>query len=112
MLKNCIIILKHLEVKAGKQMNRGNLIEILKKKIVVLDGAMGTSIQNYNLNEKDFRGDLLKDFHKDQKGNNDILSITKPEVIKEIHRSFLEAGTDILKQTHLIQQVFLKKITI
>lgn len=78
-------------------MNRGNLIEILKKKIVVLDGAMGTSIQNYNLNEKDFRGDLLKDFHKDQKGNNDILSITKPEVIKEIHRSFLEAGSDIIE---------------
>ena len=71
--------------------------EILKKKIVVLDGAMGTSIQNYNLNEKDFRGDLLKDFHKDQKGNNDILSITKPEVIKEIHRSFLEAGSDIIE---------------
>lgn len=78
-------------------MNRGNLIEILKKKIVVLDGAMGTSIQNYNLNEKDFRGDLLKDFHKGQKGNNDILSITKPEVIKEIHRSFLEAGSDIIE---------------
>lgn len=78
-------------------MNRGNLIEILKKKIVVLDGAMGTSIQNYNLNEKDFRGDLLKDFHKDQNGNNDILSITKPEVIKEIHRSFLEAGSDIIE---------------
>ena len=78
-------------------MNRGNLIEILKKKIVVLDGAMGTSIQNYNLNEKDFRGDLLKDFHKDQKGNNDILSITKPEVIKEIHRSLLEAGSDIIE---------------
>lgn len=78
-------------------MNRGNLSEILKKKIVVLDGAMGTSIQNYNLNEKDFRGDLLKDFHKDQKGNNDILSITKPEVIKEIHRSFLEAGSDIIE---------------
>ena len=58
---------------------------------------MGTSIQNYNLNEKDFRGDLLKDFHKDQKGNNDILSITKPEVIKEIHRSFLEAGSDIIE---------------
>lgn len=78
-------------------MNRGNLIEILKKKIVVLDGAMGTSIQNYNLNEKDFRGDLLKDFHKDQKGNNDILSITKPEIIKEIHRSFLEAGSDMIE---------------
>lgn len=78
-------------------MNRGNLIEILKKKIVVLDGAMGTSIQNYNLNEKDFRGDLLKDFYKDQKGNNDVLSITKPEVIKEIHRIFLEAGSDIVE---------------
>ena len=78
-------------------MNRGNLIEVLKKKIVVLDGAMGTSIQNYNLNEADFRGELLKDFHKDQKGNNDILSITKPEVIKEIHRSFLEAGSDIIE---------------
>lgn len=78
-------------------MNRGNLIEILEKKIVVLDGAMGTSIQKYNLTEKDFRGELLKDFHKDQKGNNDILSLTKPEVIKEIHKSFLKAGADIIE---------------
>ena len=79
------------------QTNRGNLIEILEKKIVVLDGAMGTSIQKYNLTEKDFRGELLKDFHKDQKGNNDILSLTKPEVIKEIHKSFLKAGADIIE---------------
>lgn len=78
-------------------MNRGNLIEILEKKIVVLDGAMGTSIQKYNLTEKDFRGELLKDFHKDQKGNNDILSLTKPEVIKEIHKRFLKAGADIIE---------------
>lgn len=78
-------------------MNRGNLIEILEKKIVVLDGAMGTSIQKYNLTEKDFRGELLKDFHKDQKGNNDMLSLTKPEVIKEIHKSFLKAGADIIE---------------
>ena len=78
-------------------MNRGNLIEILEKKIVILDGAMGTSIQKYNLTEKDFRGELLKDFHKDQKGNNDILSLTKPEVIKEIHKSFLKAGADIIE---------------
>lgn len=78
-------------------MNRGNLIEILEKKIVVLDGAMGTSIQKYNLTEKDFRGELLKDFHKDQKRNNDILSLTKPEVIKEIHKSFLKAGADIIE---------------
>lgn len=78
-------------------MNRGNLIEILEKKIVILDGGMGTSIQKYNLTEKDFRGELLKDFHKDQKGNNDILSLTKPEVIKEIHKSFLKAGADIIE---------------
>lgn len=78
-------------------MNRGNLIDILEKKIVVLDGAMGTSIQNFKLSEEDYRGDLLKDFNKEQKGNNDLLSITKPEVIREIHKSFLEAGSDIIE---------------
>lgn len=78
-------------------MNRGNLIDILKKKIVVLDGAMGTSIQNFKLTEEDFRGELLKDFHKEQKGNNDVLSLTKPEIIKKIHRDFLEAGSDIIE---------------
>ena len=78
-------------------MNRGNLIDILKNKIVVLDGALGTSIQNFKLTEEDYRGELLKDFNKEQKGNNDLLSITKPEVIEEIHRSFLEAGSDIIE---------------
>ena len=78
-------------------MNRGNLIDILKKKIVVLDGAMGTSIQSFKLTEEDYRGKLLKNFNKEQKGNNDLLSITKPEVIKEIHRGFLEAGSDIIE---------------
>ncbi|MGG7177707.1 methionine synthase [Clostridium paraputrificum] len=78
-------------------MNRGNLINILKEKIMVLDGAMGTNIQNYKLSEEDYRGELLKDFNRDQKGNNDLLSITKPEVIMEIHRSFLEAGSDIIE---------------
>ncbi len=78
-------------------MNRGNLIEILKRKIVVLDGAMGTNIQNYKLTEEDYRGNILKDFHKDQKGNNDLLSITRPEIIKEIHNSFLDAGSDIIE---------------
>ncbi|MBS6184416.1 MAG: homocysteine S-methyltransferase family protein, partial [Clostridium celatum] len=78
-------------------MNRGNLIDILKKKIVVLDGAMGTSIQNFKLTEEDYRGELLKNFNKEQKGNNDLLSITKPKIIKEIHRGFLEAGSDIIE---------------
>jgi len=75
----------------------GNLIEELKKKIVILDGAMGTCIQGYNLEESDFRGEEFKNFSFDQKGNNDILSITKPQVIKEIHRAYLEAGADIIE---------------
>ena len=78
-------------------MNRGNLINILKKKIVILDGAMGTSIQSFKLTEEDYKGEFLKDFNKEQKGNNDLLSITKPEVIREIHRGFLEAGSDIIE---------------
>ena len=57
-------------------MNRGNLIDILKKKILVLDGAMGTSIQSFKLTEEDYRGALLKNFNKEQKGNNDLLSKT------------------------------------
>ncbi|NLK95318.1 MAG: methionine synthase [Clostridiales bacterium] len=78
-------------------MNRGNLINILKDRIIVLDGAMGTSIQKFSLTEEDFKGELLKNSTKDLKGNNDLLSITKPEVIKEIHRRFLEAGADIIE---------------
>lgn len=78
-------------------MNRGNLTDILKERILVLDGAMGTNIQNFKLKEEDYRGELLKDFHRDQKGNNDLLSITKPEVIREIHRSFFEAGADMVE---------------
>ena len=73
------------------------LIKELNKRILVLDGAMGTSIQNYKLQEKDYRGDLFVNHSHDQKGNNDLLSITNPEIIIEIHRSFLEAGADILE---------------
>ncbi|SHI36206.1 methionine synthase (B12-dependent) [Clostridium cavendishii DSM 21758] len=71
--------------------------KILKEKIVVLDGAMGTTIQGFNLKEEDFRGELLKEFHKSQIGNNDVLSITRPDVIKEIHRKFFNAGSDIVE---------------
>lgn len=69
----------------------------LKKRILVLDGAMGTMIQRYGLTEADFRGELLKDHAHDLRGNNDLLSITKPEVIKEIHAQYLEAGADIIE---------------
>lgn len=77
------------------------IIDELKNKILIIDGAMGTNIQNYMLSEKDFRGNLLKDFSIDQKGNNDLLSLTKPEVIRNIHLGFLEAGADIIETNTL-----------
>ncbi len=69
--------------------------EILKQKILILDGAMGTMIQRYKLEEPDFRGELFKDHEHPLKGNNDILSLTRPDVIKEIHAAYFEAGADI-----------------
>jgi 5-methyltetrahydrofolate--homocysteine methyltransferase len=74
-----------------------NIHEILQKRIMVLDGAMGTMIQRYKLGEDDFRNDALKSHPHPLKGNNDLLSITRPDVIKEIHRQYLEAGADILE---------------
>ena len=71
--------------------------EELKKRILVLDGAMGTMIQRYNLDEKDFRGERFVQHTCDLKGNNDLLNITKPEVIKEIHKAYLDAGADIIE---------------
>jgi len=68
----------------------------INEKILILDGAMGTMIQKHKLLEDDYRGDKFKDHPKLQKGNNDLLSITKPEIIKVIHRQYLEAGADII----------------
>lgn len=70
--------------------------EILKKRILVLDGAMGTMIQEYKLDEAGYRGERFKDFHHDLKGNNDILTLTQPEIVKEIHRKYLDAGADVI----------------
>lgn len=69
----------------------------LKDRILVLDGAMGTMIQKHNLGESDFRGDRFKDIDILQKGNMDILSITKPEIIEDIHLKFIDAGADIIE---------------
>ena len=74
-----------------------NIKEILKERILVMDGAMGTMVQGYNLEEKDFRGNRFVDHSSDLKGNNDILSIIQPEIIKEIHTAYLEAGADIIE---------------
>ena len=71
--------------------------EILSQRIMVLDGAMGTMIQRYNLTEDDFRGERFKDHAHPLKGNNDLLSITRPDVIREIHRQYFEAGSDIVE---------------
>src|SRR3954464_10537799 len=75
------------------------LHDALRKRILILDGAMGTMIQRYKLSEADFRGDRLKDHPKDLQGNNDLLILTRPDVISEIHRQYLEAGADII-ETH------------
>ncbi|HRI46751.1 MAG TPA: methionine synthase [Ignavibacteriaceae bacterium] len=73
------------------------LREILSRRILVLDGAMGTMIQRHKLTEKDFRGERFKDHPHDLKGNNDLLSITQPGIIKDIHKAYLEAGADIIE---------------
>lgn len=74
-----------------------NIQDELKKRILVLDGAMGTMIQRYKLDEPDFRGERFKNHPHSLKGNNDLLSLTRPDVIEEIHRAYLEAGADIIE---------------
>lgn len=69
----------------------------LKERILILDGAMGTMIQNFKLEENDFRGSRFKDHPCSLKGNNDLLSLTQPEIIKEIHKTYLEAGADLIE---------------
>jgi 5-methyltetrahydrofolate--homocysteine methyltransferase len=71
--------------------------EILKQRILILDGAMGTMIQRHKLEEEDFRGDILKDHPHPLKGNNDLLSLTRPDIIKDIHRQYYEAGADMVE---------------
>jgi 5-methyltetrahydrofolate--homocysteine methyltransferase len=70
---------------------------ILKERIMVLDGAMGTMIQNHRLTEQDYRGQRFSDYEHPLQGNNDLLSVTQPQIIRDIHRTFLEAGADIIE---------------
>ena len=71
--------------------------ECLDERILIIDGAMGTMIQRYKLEEKDFRGERFIDWHKDVKGNNDLLSITQPQIIEAIHQEYLKAGADVIE---------------
>jgi 5-methyltetrahydrofolate--homocysteine methyltransferase len=73
------------------------LPEILQHRIAILDGAMGTMIQRFKLSEAQYRGERFKDFHKDVKGNNELLSLTRPDVIRDIHEGYLAAGADLIE---------------
>ena len=79
---------------------RTTLLESLfAQRILILDGAMGTMIQTFKLQEADFRGQRFADFPHDLRGNNDLLTLTQPEIIRSIHTGYLEAGADIIETT-------------
>ena len=71
--------------------------DLLRERILILDGAMGTMIQRYKLDEAAFRGERFRNWTKDLKGHNDLLNVTRPDVIEAIHRQYLEAGADIIE---------------
>ena len=73
------------------------LLDALDTRILVLDGAMGTMVQGYRLAEAEYRGERFRDHAHDLRGNNDLLTLTRPQVIREIHAKYLEAGADILE---------------
>ncbi|MDE0800769.1 MAG: homocysteine S-methyltransferase family protein [Rhodospirillaceae bacterium] len=81
----------------SRQDRRAQLTAAIEARILVLDGAMGTMIQSYNLDEAAFRGGRFKDWTHDLKGNNDLLCLTQPGILSEIHRAYLDAGADILE---------------
>lgn len=78
-------------------MQMSDIVQILNKRILVLDGAMGTMLQRYNFSEEDFRGERFKNYPSSLKGNNDLLSLTQPQAIADVHRLYFEAGADIVE---------------
>ncbi len=85
----------------AKENRQEELIGLLDERILVLDGAMGTMIQSYKLKEEDFRGKRFSDHPCSLQGNNDLLSLTRPDIIESIHRAYLEAGADIIETNTL-----------
>ena len=73
------------------------LADLLAKRIVLFDGAMGTMIQRFKLSEEQYRGARFKDFHRDVKGNNELLSLTRPDIIADVHAGYLAAGADMIE---------------
>ena len=83
--------------KNKKMKNSQQLYKALSERILILDGAMGTMLQRYKFEEEDYRGERFKDWESPVKGNNDLLSLTQPQAIEEVHRKYLEAGADIIE---------------
>ena len=81
------------------------LRDLLNKRILIIDGAMGTMIQRHKLQEQDYRGERFKDWHTDVKGNNDLLCLTQPAIIKDIHKQYLNAGANIIETNTFNSQV-------
>ena len=88
------------------------LKQIIDERILILDGAMGTMIQKYNLSEQDFRGERFAQVAGQMKGNNDLLCLTRPDVIKDIHRKYLEAGADIIMLDNMSPELMAEAIKI
>ena len=76
---------------------RAALEHLLARRILIVDGAMGTMLQQHRLGEQDFRGARLRDHASDLQGNNDILALTRPDVVREVHHAYLKAGADIIE---------------
>jgi 5-methyltetrahydrofolate--homocysteine methyltransferase len=81
----------------NKLNTRENLENLLGQRIVIIDGAMGTTLQRYQLDEAAYRGERFKDWAQDLKGNHDLLNLTRPDLVAEVHRAYLEAGADIIE---------------
>ncbi len=94
---NSAMFIQEPQTNKGHDLPTTNIREELEKRILIIDGAMGTMIQQYKLEEKDYRGKRFDDWHKDLKGNNDLLSLTQPQIIKAIHKEYLKAGADIIE---------------
>ena len=86
-----------------REQRLAELEPLLARRILVLDGAMGTMIQTYGLDERDYRGERFADSPRDLRGNSDLLSLTQPAVISAIHDAYLDAGADILGSTIAVQ---------
>ena len=78
-------------------LTKSDIRQEARQRILIIDGAMGSMLQQYQLTEKDFRGDRFANFHRDVQGNNDLLSITQPQIVEAVHRAYLDAGADIIE---------------